>query len=128
MNSYHKTIWETKRWIDEDTMSFKVPLGLKQYESIVDVEIPGKSLFIASSEISEDKQRLTLHFDKEKVIETCKKETFYQGWELLSCECCTERFELTEDEYDPNNEHLHVEKVTTMYLVPIPTMRITISY
>jgi hypothetical protein len=131
MNTYHQTLWGKSIWVDEETMACQVPLGLKHGEEIVEVEIQDKT-FITSIKTKEDHDtvatRLILFFDREKVVQTCKKETFYEGWERLMCDCCVEEFELTEEEYSPNNENLKVEKVTTRYFVPIPTIRITVSY
>lgn len=59
---------------------------------------------------------------------TCEKQKFYDGWYYAPCDCCVERNELTEEEYDPDDERFELEDVYVKYRVPIPNVRFTVSY
>lgn len=146
MNTYHTTVSGNSVWIDENVMAYTIRYPLKNHENIQEVEISDLSLVGSIGAIIQDDtleryivvplsnkvdvvaKGITLYFDSSKVCETCEKQTFYDGWYYAPCECCVERYELTEKEYDPDDEQFELKEVCVKYLVPIPNVRFTVSY
>lgn len=146
MNTYHTTVSGNSVWIDEDVMAYTIRYPLKNHENIQEVEISDLSLVGSIGAIIQDDtleryivvplsnkidvvaKGVTLYFDSSKVFETCQKQTFYNGLYYAPCECCVERYELTEEEYDPDDERFRLEDARVKYLIPIPNVRFTVSY
>lgn len=146
MHTYHTTVKGTKVWIKKSVMAYTVAYPLKNHENIQKLDIDDISMLQGiglivqdgtierqeiiplANEIEAVGKKVVLYFNPTKVAETCEKQTFCEGWFYPSCECCVEDFEMTEDEFDPDNEQYRLEETNVKYLIPIPSVRLTVSY
>jgi hypothetical protein len=144
MNTYHRTHRAKDVWVDAATMTYEIREPLKNHEDFRGVNITDTSLINSIQVISREgsityidptqldieicAKKVILQFDSDKISELCRKEIFCKGWYYPSCECCVERFEMTQDEFDPEDEQYKLEEVITRYLVHIPDIRLTVSY
>lgn len=147
MNTYHKTIRGKDTWIAESCMASTVPYHLKPNEYIEHVDIDDMSLLrsvgvwiqdgtterqvpvpLSDSFDTANAKKVVLYFDYDTVSKSYAQQTLYKGWYYPPCDCCVEQWDLTEEEYDPDDERFRLDEIVKGYTVPIPNIRLTVSY